>query len=280
MPVKKTLTRNQRNLRRIFGIVLLAAVAWGCAQVPITGRRSLHLVPESELLTLSLQQYNEVLQKSKLSTDNQKVAMVRRVGNRIAKAAESFLAETGHKDLIKDFQWQFNLIEDDETANAWVMPGGKAAVYTGILPFTQDETGLAVVLGHEVGHALANHGNERMSQELLANMGGMALSVALSSQPQMTQELAMAAFGAGASIGVLLPYSRLQESEADHIGLILMARAGYDPREALPFWQRMNASPGSRPPELLSTHPAPETRIANIQALIPEAMAYYRSSTK
>jgi predicted Zn-dependent protease len=280
MPVKKTLTRNQRNLRRIFGIVMLAAVAWGCAQVPITGRRSLHLVPESELLTLSLQQYNEVLQKSKLSTDNQKVAMVRRVGNRVAKAAESFLAETGHKDLIKDFQWQFNLIEDDKTANAWVMPGGKAAVYTGILPFTQDETGLAVVLGHEVGHALANHGNERMSQELLANMGGMALSVALSSQPQMTQELAMAAFGAGASIGVLLPYSRLQESEADHIGLILMARAGYDPREALPFWQRMNASPGSRPPELLSTHPAPETRIANIQALIPEAMAYYRPSTK
>ena len=280
MPVKKTLTRNQRNLRRIFGIVMLAAVAWGCAQVPITGRRSLHLVPESELLTLSLQQYNEVLQKSKLSTDNQKVAMVRRVGNRVAKAAESFLAETGHKDLIKDFQWQFNLIEDDETANAWVMPGGKAAVYTGILPFTQDETGLAVVLGHEVGHALANHGNERMSQELLANMGGMALSVALSSQPQMTQELAMAAFGAGASIGVLLPYSRLQESEADHIGLILMARAGYDPREAVPFWQRMNKAPGSRPPELLSTHPAPETRIADIQALIPEAMAYYRGSAK
>ena len=280
MPVKKTLTRNQRNLRRIFGIVMLAAVAWGCAQVPITGRRSLHLVPESELLTLSLQQYNEVLQQSKLSTDNQKVAMVRRVGNRVAKAAEAFLSESGHQDVIKDFQWQFNLIEDDETANAWVMPGGKAAVYTGILPFTQDETGLAVVLGHEVGHALANHGNERMSQELLASMGGMALSVALSSQPQVTQELAMAAFGAGASVGVLLPYSRLQESEADHIGLILMARAGYDPREAIPFWQRMNKAPGSRPPELLSTHPAPETRIADIQALIPEAMAYYHGSAK
>jgi len=280
MPVKKTLTRKQTNLKRIFGILLLAAVLLGCAEVPITGRRSLHLVPESELLTLSLQQYNEVLQESKLSTDSQKVAMVRRVGNRVAKAAESFLAESGHQDVIKDFQWEFNLIEDDETANAWVMPGGKAAVYTGILPFTQDETGLAVVLGHEVGHALANHGNERMSQELLASMGGMALSVAMSSQPQMTQELAMAAFGAGASVGVLLPYSRLQESEADHIGLILMARAGYDPREALPFWQRMNASPGSRPPELLSTHPAPETRIADIQALIPEAMAYYRGSAK
>ena len=280
MPVKNMLMRNRMSLRRMFWLVLLAAVLWGCAEVPITGRRSLHLVPESELLTLSLQQYNDVLQKSKLSTDNQKVAMVRRVGNRVAKAAESFLAESGHQDLIKDFQWQFNLIEDDKTANAWVMPGGKAAVYTGILTFTQDETGLAVVLGHEVGHALANHGNERMSQELLANMGGMALSVALSSQPQMTQELAMAAFGAGSSIGVLLPYSRLQESEADHIGLILMARAGYDPREAVPFWQRMNASPGSRPPELLSTHPAPETRITNIKALIPEAMAYYRPSAK
>ncbi|MGD9185615.1 MAG: M48 family metallopeptidase [Desulfobacterales bacterium] len=280
MPVQKTLSSNRTRLRLIFGVVLLVAVVWGCAEVPITGRQSLHLVPERELLTLSLQQYNDVLQKSKLSTDNQKVAKVRRVGNRIAKAAESFLAESGHQDLIKNFQWQFNLIEDDETANAWVMPGGKAAVYTGILPFTKDETGLAVVLGHEVGHALANHGNERMSQGLLANMGGMALSAAISSQPQMTQELAMAAFGAGASIGVLLPYSRLQESEADHIGLILMARAGYDPRQAVPFWQRMNKAPGSRPPELLSTHPAPETRIANLKALIPQAMAYYRGSAK
>ena len=136
------------------------------------------------------------------------------------------------------------------------------------------------MLGHEVGHALADHGNERMSQELLANMGGTALSVALTSQPQMTQQLAMAAFGAGTSIGVLLPYSRLQESEADHIGLILMARAGYDPRTAISFWQRLNAAPGSRPPELLSTHPAPETRIANIKALLPQAMTYYRPSGK
>ena len=164
MSVKKTLTHNQRNLRRILGVVLLAAVVWGCAEVPITGRRSLHLVPESELLTLSLQQYNDVLQKSKLSTDNQKVAMVRRVGNRVAKAAESFLAETGHKDLIKDFQWQFNLIEDDKTANAWVMPGGKAAVYTGILPVTQTDAGLAVVMGHEITHATERHGTERLTR--------------------------------------------------------------------------------------------------------------------
>lgn len=251
-----------------------------CAQVPITGRRSLHLVPENELLTLSLQQYGDVLKKSKLSSDSRKVAEVRKVGNRIAKAAESFLVETGNQAALKNYQWEFNLIEDDDNANAWVMPGGKAAVYTGILPYTLTETGLAVVLGHEVGHALADHGNERMSQELLANMGGTALSVALTSQPQMTQQMAMAAFGAGTSIGVLLPYSRLQESEADHIGLILMARAGYDPRVAISFWQRLNAAPGSRPPELLSTHPAPETRIANIKALLPQAMTYYRPSGK
>lgn len=253
-------------------VVLLSA----CSTVPITGRSGLHLVPQSQLLTLSLQQYDEVLQKSKLSQDPEKVAMVRRVGFRIAEAAEAFLKESGHEESLDNYKWEFNLIEDDETANAWVMPGGKAAVYTGIFKYTRNETGLAVVLGHEVAHAIADHGNERMSQQLLASMGGMALAVALSSQPRETQALAMAAFGAGATIGVLMPYSRLHESEADQIGLILMARAGYDPRQAVPFWQRMNAAPGKRPPELLSTHPAPETRIENIKSHIPDAMQYYQ----
>ncbi len=266
--------------RWVFVFILATVLLTACAQVPITGRQSLHLVPESELLSLSLQQYSDVLKKSQLSKDSRKVAEVRKVGNRIAKAAEAFLAETGNQAALKNYRWEFNLIEDEDNANAWVMPGGKAAVYTGILPYTLTETGLAVVLGHEVGHALAEHGNERMSQELLANMGGMALSTALTSQPQITQQLAMAAFGAGTSIGVLLPYSRLQESEADHIGLILMARAGYDPRVAISFWQRLNAAPGSRPPELLSTHPAPETRISNIKALLPQAMGYYRPAGK
>jgi len=273
-------TPNICKSRWVLVAILAAALMTACAEVPITGRHSLHLVPEGELLTLSLQQYSDVLKKSKLSNDSKKVAEVRKVGSRIAKAAEAFLVETGNQAALKNYQWEFNLIEDEDTANAWVMPGGKAAVYTGILPYTLTETGLAVVLGHEVGHALADHGNERMSQELLANMGGTALSVALTSQPQMTQQMAMAAFGAGTSIGVLLPYSRLQESEADHIGLILMARAGYDPRTAISFWQRLNAAPGSRPPELLSTHPAPETRIANIKALLPQAMTYYRPSGK
>jgi predicted Zn-dependent protease len=260
--------------------LLIGWLAAGCAEVPITHREALHLVPESELLTLSLQQYDEVLHKSELSTNTQQVQMVRRVGMRIAKAAEAFMAEAGRQDAISNYHWEFNLIQDDKTVNAWVMPGGKAAVYTGILPYTRDETGLAVVLGHEVGHALADHGNERMSQSLLANMGGMALSLALSTSPQETQQLFMAVYGAGANYGFLLPYSRLQESEADRIGLTLMARAGYDPRQAIPFWERMSKQEGSRPPEFLSTHPAPETRIADIKAYIPEALPYYLRQAK
>ncbi len=253
----------------------------GCAEVPITHRKGLHLVPETELLSMSLQQYDDVVKKSKLSADTRQVEMVRRSGNRIARAAEAFLAEGGQQDKIKNYKWEFNLIEDDKTVNAWVMPGGKAAVYTGILPYTQNETGLAVVLGHEVGHALADHGNERMNEALVANIGGMALSVALSRQPQQTQQLFMTVYGAGANVGFLLPYSRLHESEADRIGLTLMARAGYDPREAIPFWERMGKQEGkSRPPEFLSTHPATETRIADIKKYIPEALPYYTAPSK
>jgi len=248
----------------------------GCTQVPITGRRSLQLVPESELMTMSLKEYRQVIDKNKLSTDQDKVRMVRKVGNRIAKAAEAFLADMGREDQIRNYQWEFNLIQHDKVVNAWVMPGGKAAVYTGILPYTKDENGLAVVLGHEVGHAIAEHGNERMSQALLANMGAVALSAALAQKPNQTRQLFMTVYGVGTSVGVLLPYSRLQESEADRIGLMLMARAGYDPRTAVPFWERMNRGEKTRTPEFLSTHPAPATRIADIERYIPEAMPYYR----
>jgi len=274
--------RPHRNLfysRYLFFMLLLIYVV-ACAEVPITHRKSLRLVPESELLTMSLQQYDEVLKKSNLSTDQQKVQMVRKVGFKIAKAAEAFLAEAGQSANIKNYSWDFNLIEDDKTVNAWVMPGGKAAVYTGILPYTQNETGLAVVLGHEVGHALADHGNERMSDALVAQMGGMALSVALSSQPQQTQQLFATVYGVGANVGFLLPYSRLHESEADRIGLTLMARAAYDPREAIPFWQRMSKQGEKRPPQFLSTHPAPETRIADIKKYLPEALPYFEKTAK
>jgi predicted Zn-dependent protease len=260
-------------------IVLSIGIVVSCTSVPITNRSSFQIVPDSELSSMSLTEYRKVLSKSKLSANAAEVARVRRVGNRIAASAEQFLREEGLAADIQHFKWEFNLIEDDETANAWVMPGGKAAVYTGILKYTQDDTGLAVVLGHEVAHAIAGHGNERMSQGIMAQMGAVALSVALASQPAATQDLFMQAYGVGTNVGVLLPYSRLHESEADRIGLVIMARAGYDPEAAVPFWTRMNASGGARPPELLSTHPAPSSRIANIKKHLPEAMRHYRPDT-
>ncbi len=257
-------------------LLALALFVWGCAEVPITHREGLHLVPESELLTLSFQEYDQVLKKSKVSSDQGKAHMVRTVGEKVARSAESFLKDSGQSGILKNYHWEFNLIEDDKTVNAWCMPGGKVAVYTGILPYTQDETGLAVVLGHEIGHAIAEHGNERMSQALLANMGGVALSVALSEQPKETHDLFMAVFGAGVTVGALLPYSRLHEGEADRIGLMLMARAGYDPREAIPFWERMSKAGKAKSPEFLSTHPASESRIENLKNHLPEALQYYQ----
>lgn len=264
----------------LFGIIMIALFLSGCAEVPITQRKSLQLVPESELLALSFKEYKQVIRESRLSRDRDEVLRVERVGERIAAAAEQFLADSGQKEKIKGYRWEFRLIEDDKTANAWCMPGGKVAVYTGILPYTRDETGLAVVMGHEVAHALAEHGNERMSQALLAQMGGIALSAALTQKPTQTRELYMNLYGVGANVGVLLPYSRLQESEADRIGLTLMARAGYDPREAIPFWKRMNKQGGARPPEFLSTHPAPESRITDLKTYIPEALPYYEGAPK
>jgi predicted Zn-dependent protease len=264
------------TLCRVCIVFILCSVLAACATVPLTERKSLSLIPASELLALSDEQYAEVLKESKLSTDRQKVQMVTRVGKRIASAAEEFLKESQAQEKLKNYQWEFNVIEDDKTANAWCMPGGKVAVYTGILPFTRNDAGLAVVLGHEVAHAIAEHGNERMSEALLAQLGGVALAVALEEQPDETQQLFMAAYGVTANVAFLLPYSRLHESEADRIGLTLMAIAGYDPNEAVRFWQTMSEQGGSRPPTLLSTHPAPKSRIEKIQSFIPEAMRHYR----
>lgn len=263
-------------LRSFVGISLL--LNFCCATVPITERKVLRLIPEGQLLSMSLDQYGEILRTSKLSEDREKVEMVKKVGERIARAAEEFLKEYGMATELKNYQWEFNLIEDDKVVNAWCMPGGKIAVYTGILPITGDENGLAVVIAHEVAHALAKHGNERMSQGLIAQLGGIGLSLALSREPAMTRQIFLASYGIGAQVGVLLPYSRLHEREADRIGLVLMAKAGYDPREAISFWERMNekSKEKGRPPEFLSTHPAPERRIKEIEAFIPEAMKYYR----
>jgi predicted Zn-dependent protease len=275
----RILTENQKNRNSIgslVALILFLVFLFSCATVPITERRSLQILPDSEMTTMSLQQYSEVLKKSTLSHDTEKVQMVRRVGGRIAQATEEFFRESGMAEEIKNYKWEFNLIEDDKVVNAWCMPGGKVAVYTGLLPVAGDETGLAVVLGHEIAHAIAKHGNERMSQGLLVQLGGIGLAAALGSQPGVATNVFLSAYGAGAQLGFLLPYSRVHESEADRIGLILMAKAGYDPRQAIPFWERMNAKGGSRPPEFLSTHPAPESRIASIRQEIPEAMKYYR----
>jgi predicted Zn-dependent protease len=265
-----------RIFRHIAMLLVLSLFLASCSTVPVTERKGLHLVPDSEITTMSYQEYSKVIKTSKLSTDITKVSMVRRVGQRIAVASEELLTETGRGSDIRNYKWEFNLIEDDKTVNAWCMPGGKVAVYTGLLPYSQDENGLAVVMGHEVAHAIAKHGNERMSQGLLAQFGAIGLSLALSGSPGVTSNIFMQAYGVGTQVGVLLPYSRVQESEADHIGLILMAKAGYDPRGAITLWQRMNAKGGSRPPEFLSTHPAPESRIRDIQSQIPEAMKYYK----
>lgn len=238
-------------------LLLLAAGLVGCATVPMTGRSGLSLVSDGQMVSLGAQQYGETLKNAKLSQNEGQVQMVRRVGERIAKASEAFLRESGREADISNYKWEFNLIDDDKTVNAWCMPGGKVAVYTGLLPITQDETGLAVVMGHEVAHAIAKHGNERMSQSLLAQLGGMGLSVALAQRPQATQDIFMALYGVTANVGFMLPYSRLHESEADRIGLSLMARAGYDPRAAVPLWERMAKAGGERQLEILSTHPAP-----------------------
>jgi len=266
---------DRRMTKYVITILILALFVISCATVPITGRKGLNLIPSSSINSLSFQQYSDFLSEHKLSTDKEKTAMVKRVGKRIQHAVEKYFADNNMKDYLNGYQWEFNLVEDSQV-NAWCMPGGKVVVYTGILPVTGGEAGLAVVMGHEIAHAVANHGNERMSQGLLVNFGGMALSKALESKPEETQQLAALAFGIGANVGVLLPYSRLHESEADHLGLIFMAMAGYDPHQAVTFWERMSASGSGKPPELLSTHPSDEKRVANLKSLIPEAMKYYQ----
>lgn len=246
-----------------------------CSTVPITGRRQLDLIPDDEMMAMSYQQYGEFLKSNKVSVDAEKTAIVKRVGARIQSAVERYFRNQGMSGQLRDYRWEFNLIESEEV-NAWAMPGGKVVVYSGLLPVAKTEAGLAVVMGHEIAHAVAKHGDERMSQALIAQLGGVALSEALRNKPEETQQLWLTVYGVGAQVGVMLPYSRTQESEADHLGLIFMAMAGYDPNEAIDFWERMTAQKsGGAPPEFLSTHPSDRTRINNMRKLIPEAMKYY-----
>jgi len=275
--MKNSLLRKKR-IHMLLAALAASFVIAACTTVPITGRRQISLIPEDSILATSLTQYENFLKTHELSHDVSASAMVRRVGTRIAAAVTDFLKTNGMTERASEFAWEFNLVEDDK-ANAWCMPGGKVVVYTGILPITRTEAGLAVVLAHEIGHAVARHGNERMSQQLMARLGHTALSTALSTKPETTQQMWMAAYGLSTQVGFLLPYSRLQESEADRLGLIFMAMAGYDPHEATAFWERMMKSKGGNGgPEFLRTHPSDERRIQDIEAFMPQAMKYFHKS--
>jgi len=260
---------------RFLRLALLALLVTACVAVPLTGRKQLSIVPQSSMLSMSSQQYGAFLEKHPPSNDKAGSAMVATVGANIQHAVEQFFAAKGMGGKLSGYQWEFRLVDSKEV-NAWCMPGGKVVVYSGILPVARDAAGLAVVMGHEIAHAVANHGNERMSQELLAQFGATALDAALKEKPQETREMWNTAFGVGATYGALLPFSRVQESEADHLGLIFMASAGYDPHAAPEFWKRMAQLGGSKPPEFLSTHPSDETRIRKINEWIPEAVTYAR----
>ncbi|MCW8849579.1 MAG: M48 family metallopeptidase [Melioribacteraceae bacterium] len=246
-----------------------------CSTVPVTGRNQLSIIPASQLMSMSFQQYDEFLKENKVSNDAKQTATIKNVGMKIQKAVEQYMANNNLSSHLNGYAWEYNLV-DNEQVNAWCMPGGKVVFYTGILPICKDEAGIATVMGHEIAHAIAEHGGERMSQGLIVQLGGMGLQAALENEPALTQQLAMTAFGIGSQLGVMLPFSRLHESEADHMGLIFMAMAGYNPNSAVEFWQRMAAQSSGAPPEFLSTHPANQTRINDLKKLIPEAMQYYK----
>lgn len=251
--------------RRGLWLLAVSLIAVGCAKVPITGRNQFNLVSDNEADALGAEAYQQVQSQSRLITSGTAYDQVLRVGKRIAAAADK-----------PDFEWAFCLIDEPKTVNAFCLPGGKVAIYSGILPITKDDTGLGVVLAHEVAHAIARHGAERMTDELALQLGGAALQQLIQQKSPATQQVVMAAFGAGATVGVMLPFSRSLESEADHIGLVIMAKAGYDPRQAPEFWRRMiSASSGANPPVFLSDHPADESRVQNLEKWMPEALKYY-----
>lgn len=263
--------------RMFFSALIIALVAVACSKNSITGRNQLSLVSEAQVESMAKQQYSQFLSQSKVvsASNNKDAEMVKRVGSRIASAITQYYKEKGITDNLSGYKWEFNLV-DDKQVNAWAMPGGKVVVYTGILPVTQNEAALAVVLGHEITHAVAGHGRERMSQELLAQGIQSAGNVALGKNAQAVN-IFNTVFGPAAQVGVLLPNSRSQELESDRYGLIFAAMAGYNPEEAIPFWKRMmSLSNGSQTPVWLSDHPADAERIQKLQELMPEALKYYR----
>lgn len=269
--INQTIRMKKKILFSLFALVIVVA----CSKTVFTGRKQMNLISTSEINQMSFAEYKTFLSQNKPMTSGPEVDLVRRVGNDIKAAVDVYYRSKGLQKELRNFAWEFNVI-DDPTINAFCMPGGKVIFYTGILKVTQNEDALAVVMGHEVAHALANHGNERMSQGLVTQLGLSSLQIALSQKPSQTNNLLLAAAGAGAQVGILLPFSRKHESEADEIGLYLMAMAGYNPSAAAPFWERMNKLGGSRPPEFISTHPDPEKRSERLKQTEAKARAYAR----
>ncbi|MBW6479279.1 MAG: M48 family metallopeptidase [Bacteroidales bacterium] len=266
-------------MRNTILFILALFLAVGCAMNLVTGRKQLSLVSESQLQVMAFDQYNAFLSEHKVlnPATNNDAAMVKRVGFRIANSVTDYYNSQGKQSILEGYEWEFSTIDEKDVANAWCMPGGKVAVYTGLLPITKNETALAIVMGHEIAHAVAKHGSERMSQALMQQLGGMALEIALTKEPEQTKNLFLLSYGIGSQVGAMLPWSRQQETEADQFGLIFSAMAGYDPREAIPFWERMSAAGGPKPPEFLSTHPSDERRMRDLKKFMPEAMKYYVS---
>ncbi|HSF55138.1 MAG TPA: M48 family metallopeptidase [Algoriphagus sp.] len=261
-------------MKKIVLIFAVGLLTYACAKVPLTGRSAFSLVSNDEIQPLVNEEYKKATTASKNLTSTADGQKVVRVGQKMAKAVEAYLVSEGYQELVDDFAWEFNLLESEQV-NAWCMPGGKVAFYTGILPITKDETGIAVVMGHEIAHAVASHARERMSNGMAINMGMTAVSTAMGQNPTMTQQILLQSIGMGSELG-MLSFSRKHELEADEMGLIFMAMAGYDPRQAPIFWERMSAAGGATPPEFLSTHPGPDRRIEKLNANMPKALKYYK----
>jgi predicted Zn-dependent protease len=248
-----------------FILFFSSVLLFSCSKVPVSGRRQMHILPESELIQMASQQYDQFISQSIVLTDTENSKLVEKVGRKISLSVEEYLHRHGYSKRLNGFEWEFKLIQDP-IVNAWCMPGGKICVYTGILDITQDETGLAVVMGHEVAHAIARHGNERMSKSIAAQMGGIALGVALNNKTEQTQRLFNQAYGLGSGLSGLA-FSRKNELESDKLGLVFMQLAGYDASKAIGFWQRMAAN-GQKSPEFLSTHPSDDKRVKEISTFL------------
>lgn len=261
-----------KNKSLIFGLGMLGLI-FACSKNPFTGKSTMALVPNSQIFPMSFQQYNQFLTENKVIKNTTEAKKIETVGTKIKVAAERWLTANGHADYLTGYNWEYNLVESKDV-NAWCMPGGKIVFYTGILPICKDDAGIAAVMGHEVAHALANHGQQRMSAGMVQQLVQVGAAAAVSNQDPQTQQMVMQAYGIGSQVGVMLPFSRKHESEADMIGLTLMAIAGYNPQNAVAVWERMSAQAGGQaPPEILSTHPSNQSRIEHLTSLIPQAKA-------